>query len=145
MNALRELIEAGEQAGRDEVIAAVATHAPSVSVYLALTLPKTGSLERVIKAAVDNAKDDIQADAIRRFGVGTLILGNRFLRDENAELRQQLTELRDENASLRQDLTEVEAENVELNSILDDVIGEEEYVCDDCLAAETCPDCGTIN
>lgn len=114
MNALRELIEAAEQAGRNEVIRNLRETGLYTEQYLTSFSDESGAgaLSKVIKVAAANAREDAFADAIRRFS--SAVIATQGIRDENADLRQQLTELRDENASLRQDLTELENQNAGL-------------------------------
>lgn len=66
MTLLKELIEAAEQAARDEVIAALYTSFFPGDIR---AVPSTrGALERVVKAAVATAKEDAESAAIARFG-----------------------------------------------------------------------------
>ena len=63
---LTDLIQAAEQAARDEVIAFLEKTFVPGEVRI---VPSTrGALERVVRAAAEKAKEDAQADAIRRFG-----------------------------------------------------------------------------
>lgn len=99
MTLLKELIEAAEQAARDQVIAAI--NAPFFPGEFRIVQSTRGALERVVKAAAVKAADDAQADAVRRLGQS-----NEMLAQQAEEYRSQAILERYEKSKLQAKLKE---------------------------------------